>query len=103
MFDPRDLDERGLLLSILQELQSIRQLLEEQAPAEVTISQAISVPEPEPEPARRWKTSLGFMMTLDQFMAQPEVDSVVQSFHDAAFGGLRVVYMGRKLPDAEEV
>lgn len=33
MFDPRDLDERGLLLNILQELQSIRYLLEEQAPA----------------------------------------------------------------------
>ena len=105
MFDPRDLDTTGLLREILLELQSIRQLLEEQAPAEVTISQSIVVPE---EPIKKWRIKLDPMAAMrggaDGFLrANPNVHELLSQSQEAMSGALVLIYKGKFIDGAEEV
>lgn len=103
MFDPRDLDERGLLLSILQELQSIRQLLE---PVEITSTVSVVAPEPGRE-VKKWQITLDPLKAIhggDAFLrANPNVLRMLGQFQNPANGSYEVTYEGYFIEGAKEI
>lgn len=100
--DPRDLDERGLLLAILFELQCIRQLLE---PTNISVEQKVEVVAP-PAADKTYRLKMDgvrFLGLGPQQLAAAVPGEVLSLSQDPVSGCYVATYRGQFVEGAEEV
>lgn len=100
--DPRDFDERGLLLQILFSLQSVEGTLQTIAELRSKITDdSAPVEEKEEEPIRTWRLKIP-----DQGLTVSEealIKCIVTQYTAPVQATKVIVYAGQKIRDAEEV